>query len=75
MNPNEQKTALLTIKLPPSVLEDFRIASMLRGATMSGLVQQFVTKIVREEREAVPDAFRRRQDLANRSDPEGSNLN
>ena len=52
--------SLLTVKLPPARLEEFKIAAMLRGTTMSSLVQQFVTQVVREEMSAVPQAFRRR---------------
>lgn len=52
--------AMLTVKLPPSRLEEFRIAAMLRGTTMSSLVQQFVTQVVREEMSIVPQAFKRR---------------
>lgn len=51
---------MLTVKLPPSRLEEFRIAAMLRGTTMSSLVQQFVTQVVREEMSIVPQAFKRR---------------
>ncbi len=54
--------AMLTVKLPPSRLEEFRIAATLRGTTMSSLVQQFVTQVVREEMTIVPQAFRRRND-------------
>jgi hypothetical protein len=56
---DEHKTALLTIKLAPNELEQFRIAAMLRGTTMSSLVSQFVTRIVREEMKAVPEAFKK----------------
>jgi hypothetical protein len=57
---NQERPALLTVKLPPSRLDEFRIAAMLRGTTMSALVQQFVTQVVREEMSMVPEAFRRR---------------
>ena len=49
--------AVLTVKLPPSRLEEFRIAATLRGTTMSSLIQQFVTSVVREEMSVVPQAF------------------
>lgn len=54
------KTAMLTIKVTPARLEEFRIAAMLRGTTMSALVTQFMTQVIREEMSAVPEAFRRR---------------
>jgi hypothetical protein len=53
--------ALLTVKLPPTRLDEFRISAMLRGTTMSSLIQQFVTQVVREEMLAVPQAFKRRE--------------
>ena len=62
---NEQKSAMLTVKMSPERLEEFRIASMLRGTTMSSLVSQFVAQVVREEMAAVPQAFRRRKSPAN----------
>lgn len=58
---SEHKTALLTVKLSPVRLEEFRIASMLRGVTMSALVSQFIAQVVREEMIAVPAAFQRRR--------------
>ncbi len=53
------KTSMLTVKLTPDRLEQFRIAAMLRGSTMSAIVQQFVASVVREEMTAVPQAFKR----------------
>lgn len=58
------KSAMLTVKLSPERLEEFRIASMLRGTTMSSLVSQFVAQVVREEMIAVPEAFKRRSSAA-----------
>lgn len=57
---NNNTYAMLTVKLPPARLEEFRIAATLRGTTMSALIQQFVTSVVREEMAVVPQAFRRR---------------
>lgn len=58
---NEQnKVAMLTVKLTPSRMEEFRIAAVLRGTTMSALVSQFVAQVVREEMATVPEAFSRR---------------
>jgi hypothetical protein len=54
------KSAMLTVKQTPERLEEFRIAAMLRGTTMSALVSQFIAQVVREEMQAVPAAFRRR---------------
>lgn len=59
---------MLTVKLPPARLEEFKIAAMLRGTTMSSLVQQFVTQVVREEMSIVPQAFKRREGMGIRGD-------
>lgn len=65
----ENKTAMITVKVTPRRLEEFRIAAMLRGATMSALVSQFVAQVVREEMMAVPQAFQRRtSSIQNNSD-------
>lgn len=51
----------MSIRMNPDRLEDFRIACMLRGTTMSALVSQFAMQVIREEMAAVPEAFRRRE--------------
>jgi hypothetical protein len=57
---SDMKTAMVTVKITPSRLEEFRIAATLRGTTMSSLISQFIAKVVREEQAAVPQAFQRR---------------
>jgi hypothetical protein len=57
---DERKPTLLTIKITPERLEEFRIAATLRGTTMSSLVSQFVAEVITEEKARVPEAFRRR---------------
>ncbi len=81
MSEETRRLAMLTVKLRTARLEEFRIASMLRGTTMSALVSQFVAQVVREEMVAVPQAFRRRQDgggssgLIDLMHPNGDNNN
>ena len=48
---------LLTVRVGTAVHKDFKLAAELRGATMSGLVHQFVVKTIREEKEREPGAF------------------
>lgn len=67
MSYNESRSAMLTVKMLPSRLEEFRIAATLRGTTMSALVQQFIAQVVREEMLAVPQAFKRRPESTSRS--------
>jgi len=57
---DERKPTLLTIKITPERLEEFRIAATLRGTTMSSLVSQFIAQVVTEEKTRVPEAFKRR---------------
>ena len=59
---DQNKTASLTIKLQPVRLEEFRIASMLRGTTMSSLITELMATVVKEEKASFPDAFKRRTD-------------
>src|SRR4051794_1995788 len=53
----KRKQKLLTVRIDPVDLDDFAIAAELKGATMSGLVHQFVRKTIREEKERDPKAF------------------
>jgi len=41
----------------PETLAEFHIACELRGATMSSLVHQHVTQIIREEKAREPEKF------------------
>jgi ethanolamine utilization protein EutQ (cupin superfamily) len=68
MQDTTNKTAMITVKVTPSRLEEFRIAALLRGTTMSALISQFVAQVVREEQAAVPDAFKRRPSAINTPD-------
>lgn len=53
------KEKLLTVRVKPQVLRDFRIAADLQGASMSALVHMFVIRTIREHKEANPKAFER----------------
>lgn len=57
------KTGLLTVRLKPQVLRDFKIAAEVQGASMSGLVHMFVIRTIREQKETIPKAFERHGDL------------
>lgn len=52
------KTAVLMVNLTPERLEEFRITAMLRGTTMSSLIQEHVDLLVEEEKLTTPHAFR-----------------
>jgi hypothetical protein len=53
----ETKEVLINLRVKPEVREAFRLAAQLRGATMSGLLHQFIFRTVREEKERDPEPF------------------
>ena len=53
------KDVHITFRINPKVREDFKIAADLRGASMSGLIHQFIVKTIREEKASNPDAFKK----------------
>jgi hypothetical protein len=53
----KNKEVLINIRLKPETREEFRIAAELRGASMSGLLHQFIVKTIREEKERDPQSF------------------
>ena len=56
------KEKLLTVKVAPLVLRDFKIAAELKGGTMSALVHMFVVQTIREQKERNPEAFKKRSE-------------
>lgn len=55
------KKAILNLRLDPETREQFAVAAKLRGASMSGLIHQFIVRTIREERMAFPEEFQQRQ--------------
>lgn len=51
------KEVLVTVRAKELVRDEFKIACELRGATMSGLLHQFMVRTIREEKDAAPQAF------------------
>lgn len=51
------KKAILNLRVKPEVRDEFAIAAELRGASMSGLIHQFIVRTIREEKEISPNAF------------------
>lgn len=51
------KRVILNLRLSPKTRHDFAIAAELRGASMSGLIHQFIVRTIREERELSPQNF------------------
>lgn len=51
------KDVLVNLRLRPDVRLEFKAVAELRGATMSGLLHQFIVKAIREERERDPVSF------------------
>jgi hypothetical protein len=57
-----ERLELLTVKLRPETLADFRIACELKEVSMSAWIRQFVKRTIREERHNSPRAFARHDD-------------
>lgn len=55
--PMPEKKAILNLRLDPLVRDQFAIAAKLRGASMSGLIHQFIVRTIREEKSDSPQAF------------------
>jgi len=55
-----EKKAILNLRLDPKTRDQFAIAAKLRGASMSGLLHQFIIRTIREERQAFPAEFESR---------------
>lgn len=52
-----EKKAILNLRVDPEVLKNFKIAAKLRGASMSGLIHQYIVRTIREEKADSPQAF------------------
>jgi hypothetical protein len=52
------KDKMITLRLSEQAHKDFKIAADLRGASMSSLLHQFIVKLIREEKEREPQAFK-----------------
>lgn len=55
-----EKKAILNLRLDPETRNQFAIAAKLRGASMSGLLHQFIVRTIREEKAEAPQAFKGR---------------
>lgn len=56
------KEKLLTVKVTPEVLREFKVAAELEGGTMSAIVHMFVVRKIRDWKERNPEAFRKIDD-------------
>jgi antitoxin component of RelBE/YafQ-DinJ toxin-antitoxin module len=52
------KAAYIQIRISEQIKADLQIAAELRGASMSGLLHQFIVQTIREEKELSPEAFK-----------------
>lgn len=59
------KKAILNLRLKPEVRDEFAIAAALRGASMSGLLHQFIVKTIREEKDTAPQSFEKKGHVSN----------
>lgn len=58
------KKVILNLRLEPEIRDQFALAAKLRGASMSGLLHQFIIRTIREEKEMEPQAFKKKGILA-----------
>jgi hypothetical protein len=61
------KKAILNLRLKPEIRDEFAIAAELRGASMSGLLHQFIVRTIREEKEQSPQSFKKAEPTVNGS--------
>ncbi len=47
----------INLRVNLRIREEFKLAADLRGASMSGLLHQFIVRTIREEKEKSPVAF------------------
>src|SRR5215208_164834 len=69
-----RKDVRINLKINPNLREEFQAAAHLRGGSMSGLLHQYIVKVVREEKERDLDAFNGALSFVRStgvSDPEG----
>jgi len=55
--PKPKRESVFTLRMHTDTLVEYHIACELRGATMSGLVHQFMVQMIREEKERDPARF------------------
>lgn len=52
------KERMLTVRLTPEVLAEYKIAARLKGSSMSNLVHMYIFQVIREQKERNPEAFK-----------------
>lgn len=62
----KNREKLLTVRVSPEVLKDYKIASELKGASMSALIHMFVVHTIREQKERNPESFSKRTNMSER---------
>lgn len=53
----KQKDVLINIRINEEVRDQFKIACELRGQSMSGLLHQYIYRVIREEKAISPKSF------------------
>lgn len=54
-----QRKVQLNLEMPLEVREEFRIAATLKGLTMSGVLNEYIRRVIREEKQHAPELFER----------------
>lgn len=58
MTKKNLKEVLMTLRVRPDVRDSFRVAADMKGATMSGLIHQFMMRTIRDIQETYPEEFK-----------------
>lgn len=53
------KTKMLTVKMRPELIKEFKTLATARHTTMSAIISLFVAQKVRDEKERNPEIFRK----------------
>lgn len=52
------KEVLMTLRVRPDVRDSFRVVAEMKGATMSGLIHQFMMRSIRDMQDTYPEEFK-----------------
>lgn len=52
------KEILMTLRVRADVRDAFRVAADMKGSTMSGLLNQYIVRTIRDVQETYPEEFR-----------------
>lgn len=54
------KEVLMTLRVRTDVRDSFKVAAEMKGATMSGLLNQYIVRTILDMQDAYPEEFKRK---------------